>query len=105
MNFVPFMPLAKEAFAMQLELEDGARFWNRKDGYLRIERAFYMHESGLMEQPQILPGKKVGKHLRVKDEGETGMEALFGVLEERGKLENLVASGGDGYEDWAPPSE
>lgn len=103
MNFVPFVPVAKEAFAMQLELKEGAKFW--KDSYLRFERAFYMRESGLMEYPENLRGKRLGKHLRVRDEGQTGMEALFGVLVERGRLEEIVAKGGDGYENWAPPSE
>jgi hypothetical protein len=43
----------------RLVLEAGAKFW--KESYLRIEREYCVHESGLME----LPGGKVGGHLRV----------------------------------------
>jgi hypothetical protein len=92
-NFVPFAPLAKAPYAMQLVLLDGAKM--RYESYLRIERAYFIHESGLVELLERISARKNGRHLRVDVEGETGIEKLCQVLEKREELVRTVEKGED----------
>jgi hypothetical protein len=64
---------------MQLELQHGAKV--RKESYLRVDREYCIHESDLMEEPD----RKTGVHLRVKLDGQNGMEGLRAVIE-RGQM-------------------
>lgn len=78
---------------MQLELAGDMKF--KKASYLRIEREYFVHEAGLMEMPEEISREKVGAHLRVRGDGEMGMEGLMGVLAVRKRLGRLVERGED----------
>jgi hypothetical protein len=78
---------------MQLALLDSAKI--HYESYLRIERAYFVHQSGLMELPEHISARKHGRHLRVVGEGEMGIEKLLEVLEKREVLVGKVERGDD----------
>jgi hypothetical protein len=95
---VPFAPVLKTPYEMQLELIGGAKF--KKASYLRIERSYHVHENGLMEMPERISNRKYGAHMRVVLEGETGMEGLAGVLRWRRDMRRMVERGENVDEAW-----
>jgi hypothetical protein len=92
-NFVPFAPVSKAPYEMQLELMESANL--KKASYLRIERSYHVHESGLMGMPERSSNRKYRAHMRVVLEGKTGMEGLAGVLRWREEMRRMVERGED----------
>ena len=69
-NFIPFAPVEKGHFAMQLRLQNEMKFRGMRKSYLRIESEYWIHECGLME----MPDRKTGVHFRMDLEGRGGVE-------------------------------
>jgi hypothetical protein len=74
---------------MQLRLQNEMKFRGSKRSHLRIDRDYWIHECELME----MPDRKTGVHFRVALEGESGMERLGEVVEERKRLEKCLKMG------------